>query len=63
MKTIQFKQQEFRVPDWAKYITEDVDGWYVVEDWLEGFVVLVGVDGQAIPGEWHEGRFVLVEEE
>jgi len=31
MKTIQFKQQEFRVPDWAKYITEDVDGWCVWE--------------------------------
>lgn len=31
---------------------------YVVEDWLEGFVTLEGVKG-----EWHEARFVLVEEE
>lgn len=31
---------------------------YVVEDWLDGFVVLEGVRG-----EWHETRFVLVEGE
>lgn len=30
---------------------------YVVEDWLEGFVVLEGV-----LGEWHERRFILSEE-
>lgn len=36
---------------------------YVVEDWLDCFVTLDGVDEQAIPGEWHEGRFVLVKEE
>ena len=35
---------------------------YILYDYSEHFVVLEGVDGEAILGEWHETRFVSVEE-
>ena len=40
MKTVTFQNQQFLVPDWAKFITSDEDGFYVweYEPFVEGII-------------------------